>query len=134
MNRPSADDVRREPAGRQLDAWVAEYACGWSEVRGEYPFDQEPDFRWRGVPPGWKLPTPIPHYSTDPAASAELRRHLWASGRYDKIAVEYRTDRVRVFPTRNSMGPLVDEPVTGDPVAAEMLAWAKAAVLSVLDQ
>lgn len=30
MNRPTPEEVRAEPAGRRLDAWVAEYVIKWT--------------------------------------------------------------------------------------------------------
>lgn len=79
----------------------------------------------------------VPAYSTDPAASAELRRHLVADRRWQEIQVRLYRDSVvlsLVPDPQTEPATFVEhtEPVTGDPVAAECAAWAKAAVLSVL--
>lgn len=137
---PSQESIRSMKAGRELDIAVAELVIGCREKRkwkpniGEWLYDlvipggvNRIDF----VEPGacWSA---CPAYSTDPAASAELRRHLtrhleadcrWRHGHPATVTVS--------LPHR---GATIDvtEPVTGDVVAAECAAWARVALLAAV--
>lgn len=177
MTLPTADDVRSEPAGRRLDAWVAYHWFGWrwypDKRRGMYSF-QPPtvpksnelqigvwtQYPWGpdvyGPPiDGWPdkskwyddwdtsgrrwldhyhIESGFPRVSTDPAACAELRRHLWVSGRTYDVQVE-RKSVVATLWDENDMDVLHHkEPIGTDPIAAECAAWAKVALLAKIGE
>lgn len=127
MTRPTEGEIRAEPAGRRLDAWVAEYVTSWKAQRVMCDFN--------GIP--W--PDEVPHYSTDPAACAELKRHLWESGVFASIECETRIGTtlgpfvcVVLVPRNGDMDKLIssNEDIATDPIAAECVAWCRAALIA----
>lgn len=81
MDKPTREQVLAEPAGRDLDGWVATFVMGWTEVG-----DPGHGCDWGGFPPGvkpfsapdgtsgWKT---LPRYSTDIAAAWSLTERLF---------------------------------------------------------
>lgn len=148
--RPTAAGVRAEPAGRRLDLWVLTVVYGYRFVpAGEWrPIPAEQRDRSHWAPPegkywphydagidesGYHVGHPVPRYSTDPAACAELKRHLWAGGRYNECRVEVSRSwvSVQLYPAEGDYF-IKEEPTGTDPVAAECLAWCRVALLAEL--
>jgi hypothetical protein len=118
--RPAAAELR------ELDAALARL-MGWTEVGSRYM----PEW-WEGKPPGKDSYHPVPEWSSDPAASAELKRWLWATHRYRGIDVKWwpllSTPAVTVFLEESSGRTwTADIPLGPDPVAAECEALARCA-------
>lgn len=72
--RPTADEIRNEPAGRRLDVWVATLVMGQTRS-GECPLGA-PDCPGKYTPQASRWPC-LPPYSTDIAAAWEVVLHLW---------------------------------------------------------
>lgn len=141
MIRPTIDEVRAEPAGRRLDAWVAEM-MGWTEVKDRLWFDDDRGHKvveTDGYRPGSTVLDDVPHYSTCPAACAaacaELRRHLWVSGQVVLMRTTYHDGKVAVAAiVANGPGGEHVEPIGIDPIVAECVAWCKVALIAALSK
>lgn len=119
-------DVRSEPAGRRLDGWLHESMGKVVNWRHGHPFSDEVGLL------GWNM---VPAYSTDPAACAELRRRLWASGKYTSLETRFAHDTVTAFTARQYLDLRRHvEPIGTDPIAAELVAWCKVALLAELSK
>jgi hypothetical protein len=144
MNRPTIDEVRDEPAGMRLDALVHEFIFGKRvpcihdkvtkvspnsslircDICGKSFGSTTSALLWRW----W------PAYSTDPAACAELRRHVIADRRWQYVNVQHYRDRVVVgtVPEPDVESWVEVEEHGTDPIAAECVAWAKVAIIAEL--
>jgi hypothetical protein len=141
MTRPTIEEVRAEPAGRRLNAWVECLVFGNELYRS-----RTSDY-WLVQTIDAKNHRPVRVFSADPAACAELRRHLWASGLWlGKMG--YGLNRVVVELFGHDEHPDVPitetpyfvprtahaEPIGTDPIAAECVAWCKVALLASLNE
>ena len=132
MTLPPDDEVRDEPAGRRLDAWVEWLAFSREVWRN--PISNE----WRLGKDRRNDVGMIRHYSTDTSACAELRRRLWEGGKYVEamVATYYGTANgsdgvsVRLDEMVGANQHYHREPIGTDPIAAECCAWAKVAILA----
>lgn len=71
--KPSKEMIENEQASRRLDAWVAEYVMGWTDVKAMRAAGAP--MIHRGYPPGMKRRTDwqdVPDYSRDIAAAWEV--------------------------------------------------------------
>ncbi len=125
MTRPTVDEVRAEPAGRRLDAW-----CEW------LVFGHEIELLSSWWVCGSHGRIPPERYSTDPAACAELRRHVIADKRWQYVNVQHYRDRVVVgtVPEPDVESWVEVEERGTDPIAAECVAWCKVALLASLNE
>lgn len=140
MLNPTAESIRAMTAGPEMDALVAEHVMGCREKRrsnkrGGWLYDLVVpgdvncvDF----IEPGacWSA---CPRYSTDPAANAELKRHLWAKGVL-AWSLSALCGAVILSITTVSVSTSHTEPIVTDPIAAEMLCWCKAALLAAIEE
>lgn len=164
MTRPTEGEIRAEPAGRRLDAWVHMHVMGknaiWVaeeesviEKNDKSPFGFTCNFggavftadrEW--LVNDWYDPDSdreVPHYSADPTAYAELKRHLYASGEFARIECETCIGTtvgpfvcVVLVPRDGDMDKLIssNEDIATDPIAAECVAWCRAALIAALNR
>lgn len=64
----TSDEILSEPAGKRLDAWVAEHVMGWRPLALSRDFD------------GNFFPEDAPNYSTDIAAAWQVVEKMRADG------------------------------------------------------
>jgi hypothetical protein len=146
MTRPTIDEVRAEPAGRRLDALVHEHIFG---KRVSCIHDKATKVRPNsslircdncgkefGSTTHAMAVSAWPAYSTDPAACAELRRHVIADKRWQYVNVQHYRDRVVVgtVPEPDVESWVEVEEHGTDPIAAECLCWSKVALLASLNE
>ena len=125
MTRPTRDAVRAEPAGRRLDGWLHESMGKVVNWRYGHPFSDEVGLL------GWNM---VPAYSTDPAACAELRRHVIADKRWQFAQVRLYANHaaIALVPDPDVESWVEVEERGTDPIAAECVAWCKVALLAAV--